>query len=89
MLHEAYFHLPYHQAEGVVIAHAGNKKIPSIPNYSTINRRINNQDIRISERHEVGNDDDDIIMALDSTGIKACLPSLSAVPRHYSVHQIC
>ena len=51
-----YFHLPYHQAEGVVIAHAGNK-IPSIPNYSTINRRINNQDIRISERHEVDNDD--------------------------------
>ena len=38
-------------------------KIPSIPNYSTINRRINNQDIRISERHEVGNDDD-IIIAL-------------------------
>ena len=33
------------------------------------NRRINNQDIRISERHEVGNDDD-IIIALDSTGIK-------------------
>jgi hypothetical protein len=63
-----YFHLPYRQAEGVVIAHAGNK-IPSIPNYSTINRRINNQDIRISERHEVGNDDDDIIIALDSTGI--------------------
>jgi hypothetical protein len=67
-----YFHLPYRQAEGVVISHARNKKkIPSIPNYSTINRRINNQDIRISERHEVGNDDDDdIIIALDSTGIK-------------------
>jgi len=31
-----YFHLPYRQAEGVVLAHAGNK-IPSIPNYSTIN----------------------------------------------------
>ena len=35
----------------------------------TINRRINNQDIRISERHEVGNDDG-IIIALDITGIK-------------------
>ena len=64
----AYFHLPYRQAEGVVITHAGNK-IPSIPNYSPINRRINNQDIRISERHEVGNDDD-IIIALDGPGIK-------------------
>jgi transposase len=62
-----YFHLPYRQAEGVVMAHAGNK-VPSIPNYSTINRRVNNQDIRISEQeHEVGND---IVIAVDSTGIK-------------------
>jgi Transposase DDE domain len=50
------------------MAHAGNK-IPSIPNYSTINRRVNTQDITISKRHEIGNDDD-IIIALDSTGIK-------------------
>jgi hypothetical protein len=65
-----YFHLPYRQAEGVVIAHAGTK-IPSIPNYSTINRRVNTHDIRISELHEVGkDDDDDIIIGLDSTGIK-------------------
>lgn len=68
-----YFHLPHRQAEGVVMARAGNK-IPSIPNYSTINRRVNTQDITISKRREVGNDDDgdddDIIIALDSTGIK-------------------
>ena len=63
-----YFHLPYRQAEGVVMAHAGNK-IPSIPNYSTINRRINNQHIRINEQNEVGNDDD-IVIAVDSAGIK-------------------
>jgi hypothetical protein len=62
-----YFHLPYRQAEGVVMAHAGNK-VPSIPNYSTINRRVNTQDIIINERHET--DDDDIVIALDSTGIK-------------------
>ena len=61
-----YFHLPYRQAEGVVMAHAGNK-VPSIPNYSTINRRVNNQDIRISKRRGVGND---IVIAVDSTGIK-------------------
>jgi Transposase DDE domain len=36
---KAYFHLPYRQTEGVVRAHAANK-IPSIPNYSTINRRV-------------------------------------------------
>lgn len=63
----AYFHLPYRQAEGVVMAHAGNK-VPSIPNYSTINRRVNNQDVRISDQKHVGNDD--IIIAIDSTGIK-------------------
>lgn len=62
-----YFHLPYRQAEGVVMAHASNK-VPSIPNYSTISRRVNSQDIRISdEQNEVGND---IVIAVDSTGIK-------------------
>ena len=62
----AYLHLPYRRAGGVVMAHAGNK-VPSIPNYSTINRRVNNQDIRVGERHKVGND---IIIAVDSTGTK-------------------
>lgn len=60
----AYFHLPYRQTEGVVKAHAG-KKVPSIPDYSTISRRVNKLAIKINER--IGND---IIIALDSTGIK-------------------
>jgi hypothetical protein len=60
----AYFHLPYRQTEGVIRAHAG-KEIPSIPDYSTINRRVNKLDIKINEK--IGND---IIIALDSTGIK-------------------
>jgi hypothetical protein len=34
-------YLPYRQTEGVVRAHATNR-IPSIPDYSTINRRVNN-----------------------------------------------
>lgn len=59
-----YFHLPYRQAEGVVRSHAKNK-VPSIPHYSTINRRINKLDIKINEH--IGND---IIIAIDSTGIK-------------------
>jgi IS5 family transposase len=59
-----YFHLPYRQTEGVVKAHAGNK-VPSIPHYSTINRRVNRLDIQINEK--VGND---IVIAIDSTGIK-------------------
>ena len=59
-----YFHLPYRQTEGVVRAHASNK-VSSIPDYSTINRRINKLDIKINER--IGND---IVIVLDSTGIK-------------------
>jgi IS5 family transposase len=60
----AYFHLPYRQTQGVVIAHA-SKKVPGIPDYSTISRRINRLDIKINER--LGTD---IVIALDSTGIK-------------------
>jgi IS5 family transposase len=60
----AYFHLPYRQTEGVVIAHASTK-LPCIPHYSTISRRINRLEIKINEK--LGND---IVIALDSTGIK-------------------
>ena len=59
-----YFHLPYRQTEGVVRAHACNK-VPAVPDYSTINRRINKLDIKLNNR--IGND---IVIVLDSTGIK-------------------
>ena len=62
----AYFHLPYRQTQGVVIAHAN--KIPNTPNYSTISRRINRMEIKINEK--LGND---IVIALDSTGIKVTI----------------
>ncbi len=65
---KAYFHLPYRQTEGIVKAHAGSK-VPSIPNYSTISRRINRMDIKIDE-HKHNGKDDYIIVAIDSTGIK-------------------
>jgi len=48
----AYFHLPYRQTQGVVIAHAN--KVPYIPDYSTISRRINRLEIKINEK--LGND---------------------------------
>jgi hypothetical protein len=60
----AYFHLPYRHTQGVVIAHASTK-VPCIPNYSTISRRVSRLDIKINER--LGTD---IVIALDSTGIK-------------------
>ena len=59
-----YFHLPYRQTQGVVIAHTSTK-VPFIPHYSTISRRINRLEIKINEK--IG---DDIVIALDSTGIK-------------------
>lgn len=60
----AYFHLPYRQTEGIVRVYTGSK-VRSIPDYSTINRRVNKLDIRINKR--IGND---IVIVLDSTGIK-------------------
>ena len=77
-----YFHLPFRQTKGVVTAHAG-RKVPSIPDYSTINRRVNKLDIKINER--IGND---IIIVLDSTGIKVTnrgewLPHKSNVRKGY------
>jgi hypothetical protein len=63
---EVYFHLPYRQTEGVVVMAHANDKIPSVPDYRTIiNRCINKLDIKIDKR--IGND---IVIALDSTGIK-------------------
>ena len=59
-----YSHLPYGQTGGVVIADASTK-VPFIPHYSTISRRINKLEIKINEG--LGND---IVIALDSTGIK-------------------
>jgi Transposase DDE domain len=61
----AYFHLPYRQTQGVVIAHAGTK-VPCIPDNSTISR-LNKLKIKINEGL-LGSDD--IVVALDSTGIK-------------------
>lgn len=62
-----YFHLPFRQTEGIIRAHAENK-IPSIPDYSTIDRRINKLNIHVNNNKLGGNDD--VIIAIDSTGIK-------------------
>ena len=61
-----YFDLPdYRQAYGVVVRAHANKQIPSVQDYSRIiNRHINKLDIKIDKRIN------DIVIALDSTGIK-------------------
>jgi IS5 family transposase len=67
---KVYFHLPYRQTEGIAQGHAKGK-VPSIPDYTTISRRINRLDIKIKEdskakelQHEY------LIIAIDSTSIK-------------------
>ncbi len=67
---KAYFHLPYRQTEGIAQGHA-NGKVPSIPDYTTISRRINRLDIKI-ENDDKNKEfkDEYIVIAIDSTGIK-------------------
>jgi hypothetical protein len=69
---KAYFHLPYRQTEGITQAHAKGK-VPSIPHFTTINRRINRLDIKIKDTDSKSNskelEDDYIVIAIDSTGI--------------------
>ncbi len=67
---KVYFHLPYRQTEGITQAHAKGK-VPSIPNYTTINRRINRLDIKIKDTMDNKEFEGEyIIIAIDSTGIK-------------------
>jgi IS5 family transposase len=66
---KVYFHLPYRQTEGIAQGHAKGK-VPSIPHYTTINRRINKLDIKIKDNKSKEFEDDYLIIAIDSTGIK-------------------
>src|SRR6185437_15077893 len=67
---KAYFHLPYRQTEGITKAYAKGK-VPSIPNYTRINRRINRLDIKIKDVNDSKEFEDEYtIIAIDSTGIK-------------------
>ncbi len=67
---KVYLHLPYRQTEGIIKATIGKSiledKQPASPSYSQICRRTNKLDIDINS----GIDDDVVIMAADSTGIK-------------------
>src|SRR6476646_6973779 len=65
---KAYFHLPCRQTEGIAQGHAKGK-VTSIPDYSTINRKINRLDIKIKNTDSKEFEDEYIVIALDSTGI--------------------
>jgi transposase len=65
---KAYFHLPYRQTEGIVKGHMGNK-IPSIPDFSTISRRINRLDLKLENKNKE-QEDKYLTITIDSSGIK-------------------
>ena len=67
-----YFHLAYIQTEGIAQGHAKGK-VPSILDYTTINRRTNILDIKIKDDCSSSSKEPKnnyIIIAIDSTGIK-------------------
>ena len=67
---KVYFHLPYRQTEGIAQGHAKGK-VPSIPDFTTINRRINRLNIKIKEDNKNKEFEDQyIVIAIDGTGIK-------------------
>lgn len=67
------FHLPYRQTEGIV--KATGKGLPGNPSYGHICKRINKLNIDIKrckmDDGDDDGDDDDLIISIDSTGIKA------------------
>ena len=65
---KAYFHLPYRQTEGIVKGHAGIR-IPSIPDFSTISRRIGRLDLKLENKSNT-REDEYITITIDSSGIK-------------------
>ena len=66
----ACFHLPYRQTEGII--KATGKSLPNHPGYGHMCKGIDRMDVDITGSTRTGDeDDDDIIIAVDSTGIKA------------------
>lgn len=60
------FHLPYRQTEGFLKALRRLDPRVQVPDYSTIDRRVNKLDIKLNEK-DYG---DDIVLAVDTSGIK-------------------
>ena len=69
---KVYFHLPCRQTEGIAQGHAKDK-VPSIPDYTTISRRINRLNIKVEDAtiaDKESTKDNYIIIAINHPGIK-------------------
>jgi len=62
------FGLPIWQTESIAQERTCQRKTPSIPDFTTINRRINKLNIQINNNKV--SEDEYLIIAIDSTGIK-------------------
>ena len=60
------FHLPYRQTEGFMKALRRFDSRVQVPDYSTIDRRVNRLDVKLDEE-DYG---DDLVIAVDASGIK-------------------
>ncbi len=63
------FHLPYRQTKGIINATGKRLLLPANPSYGHICKRINKLNIDI-KKDKIDDDDDDLIISIDSTGIK-------------------
>ena len=75
---KVYFHLPYRQTEGITQAHAKGK-VPSIPDFTTINRRINRLDIRIKDITDSKKFKDEYIVIATVSYTHLTLPTICSV----------
>jgi hypothetical protein len=60
------FHLPYRQTEGFLRALRRFDSRIQVPDYSTIDRRVNRLNVKLDEKSY----DDSVVIALDASGIK-------------------
>ena len=69
---KVYFYLPYRQTEGIAQGHATKGKVPSIPDFTTINKIRNKLNIKIKEDNKSSKEFEDeyLIIAVDSNGIQ-------------------
>jgi len=61
------FGLPFRQTEGMIRAYS--RRIPAVPDFTSIHKRVNKLDITIDNSID-DNSENNILLAIDSTGIK-------------------
>jgi hypothetical protein len=74
------FHLPYRQTEGII--KATGKRLPANPSYGHICKRVNKLNIDIKIDKTTAYEDDNLVIAVDSTSIKVTNRGLGGCMRN-------